>query len=360
MELDPSCEIKEECGIFGIFAKEGTEAAPSIYYGLCALQHRGQESCGIAVSDTTGPKGNMSSHKDLGLVNEVFKEETLHSLHGNLGIGHVRYSTTGGNSASNAQPLVLNYVKGTLALAHNGNLVNTEELRREFEENGAIFHTTTDSEVIAYCVARERVHSTSVEEAIKKTAAKIRGAYGLVIASPRKLVGVRDPLGLKPLCIGKREDAYVIASESCALSAVDAEFIRDVLPGEIVTITNEGIKSDTSLCQEKHAHCIFEYIYFARLDSHLDGISTYEARIRGGAALAAAYPVEADIVVGVPDSGLAAAKGYSEASGIPFALAVRKYSCFKTSSIEERVVLVKVAMSPVPMVIAGSTMEDRV
>ena len=196
MELDPSCEIKEECGIFGIFAKEGTEAAPSIYYGLCALQHRGQESCGIAVSDTTGPKGNMSSHKDLGLVNEVFKEETLHSLHGNLGIGHVRYSTTGGNSASNAQPLVLNYVKGTLALAHNGNLVNTEELRREFEENGAIFHTTTDSEVIAYCVARERVHSTSVEEAIKKTAAKIRGAYGLVIASPRKLVGVRDPLGL--------------------------------------------------------------------------------------------------------------------------------------------------------------------
>lgn len=223
----------------------------------------------------------MSSHKDLGLVNEVFKEETLHSLHGNLGIGHVRYSTTGGNSASNAQPLVLNYVKGTLALAHNGNLVNTEELRREFEENGAIFHTTTDSEVIAYCVARERVHSTSVEEAIKKTAAKIRGAYGLVIASPRKLVGVRDPLGLKPLCIGKREDAYVIASESCALSAVDAEFIRDVLPGEIVTITNEGIKSDTSLCQEKHAHCIFEYIYFARLDSHLDGISTYEARIRG-------------------------------------------------------------------------------
>ena len=168
MELDPSCEIKEECGIFGIFAKEGTEAAPSIYYGLCALQHRGQESCGIAVSDTTGPKGNMSSHKDLGLVNEVFKEETLHSLHGNLGIGHVRYSTTGGNSASNAQPLVLNYVKGTLALAHNGNLVNTEELRREFEENGAIFHTTTDSEVIAYCVARERVHSTSVEEAIKK------------------------------------------------------------------------------------------------------------------------------------------------------------------------------------------------
>ena len=357
MELDPSCEIKEECGIFGIFAKEGTEAAPSIYYGLCALQHRGQESCGIAVSDTTGPKGNMSSHKDLGLVNEVFKEETLHSLHGNLGIGHVRYSTTGGNSASNAQPLVLNYVKGTLALAHNGNLVNTEELRREFEENGAIFHTTTDSEVIAYCVARERVHSTSVEEAIKKTAAKIRGAYGLVIASPRKLVGVRDPLGLKPLCIGKREDAYVIASESCALSAVDAEFIRDVLPGEIVTITNEGIKSDTSLCQEKHAHCIFEYIYFARLDSHLDGISTYEARIRGGAALAAAYPVEADIVVGVPDSGLAAAKGYSEASGIPFALAFHKNSYVGRTFIKptqtERESAVRVKLNVIEPVVRG-------
>lgn len=241
--------------------------------------------------------------------------------------------------------------------AHNGNLVNTEELRREFEENGAIFHTTTDSEVIAYCVARERVHSTSVEEAIKKTAAKIRGAYGLVIASPRKLVGVRDPLGLKPLCIGKREDAYVIASESCALSAVDAEFIRDVLPGEIVTITNEGIKSDTSLCQEKHAHCIFEYIYFARLDSHLDGISTYEARIRGGAALAAAYPVEADIVVGVPDSGLAAAKGYSEASGIPFALAFHKNSyvgrTFIKPTQKERESAVRVKLNVIEPVVRG-------
>ena len=299
--------LGEECGVFGAYDMDGGDVASSVYYGLFALQHRGQESCGIAVTDTYG-KRKVLQKKGLGQIKDVFDEEELDKLKGNLGVGHVRYSTAGATRQENAQPLVINYVKGTLAIAHNGNLVNTEELRREFEENGAIFHTTTDSEVIAYCVARERVHSTSVEEAIKKTAAKIRGAYGLVIASPRKLVGVRDPLGLKPLCIGKREDAYVIASESCALSAVDAEFIRDVLPGEIVTITSEGIKSDTSLCQEKHAHCIFEYIYFARLDSHLDGISTYEARIRGGAALAAAYPVEADIVVGVPDSGLAVAK----------------------------------------------------
>lgn len=357
MELDSSCEIKEECGIFGIFDRDGSDVASSIYYGLSALQHRGQESCGIAVSDTTGPKGNLMSHKDMGLVQEVFKEETLHSLHGNLGIGHVRYSTTGATTLSNAQPLVLNYVKGTLALAHNGNLINTEQLRTELEEGGAIFHTTTDSEVIAYCIAKERLHTGTVEEAIKKTAAKIRGAYGLVIASPRKLVGVRDPLGLKPLCLGKRDNAYVIASESCALSAVDAEFIRDILPGEIVTITEDGMKSDTTLCQEKHAHCIFEYIYFARLDSRLDGISTYEARIRGGAALAKAYPVDADIVAGVPDSGVPAAKGYSEASGIPYAIAFHKNSyvgrTFIKPTQKERESAVRVKLNVIEPVVRG-------
>ena len=349
--------IKEECGVFGIYDLDGGNIAPSIYYGLTSLQHRGQESCGMAVSRTDGERGNVQFHKDLGLVSEVLRKDVVHGMNGDIGIGHVRYSTTGESVAENAQPLVLSYIKGSLALAHNGNLVNTEALKWELIQTGAIFHTTTDSEVIAYCVARERVHSTSVEEAIKKTAAKIRGAYGLVIASPRKLVGVRDPLGLKPLCIGKREDAYVIASESCALSAVDAEFIRDVLPGEIVTITSEGIKSDTSLCQKKHAHCIFEYIYFARLDSHLDGISTYEARIRGGAALAAAYPVEADIVVGVPDSGLAAAKGYSEASGIPFALAFHKNSyvgrTFIKPTQKERESAVRVKLNVIEPVVRG-------
>ena len=287
MELDAQYEIKEACGVFGIYDFSGNDVAPSIYYGLSALQHRGQESCGIAVSDTKGPKGNIDSHKGMGLVSEVFKEENLHSLHGNLGIGHVRYSTTGATTLANAQPLVLNYVKGTLALAHNGNLVNAQELRDHLERNGALFHTTTDSEVIAYCIARERITSKTVEEAILKTAGMIRGAYGLVIASPRKLIGVRDPLGLKPLCLGKRDNAYILASESCALQSVGAEFVRDIRPGEIITITEQGISS---------------------------------------AALAKSYPVEADLVCGVPDSGIPAAKGFSEASGIPFGLAFYKNS----------------------------------
>ena len=324
--MEQDTRIKEACGVFGIYNPHGEEAASSIYYGLSSLQHRGQESCGIAVFDTSGPKGNANVHRGMGLVSEVFKDNILQSLHGNLGVGHVRYSTTGETTISNAQPLVLNYIKGTLALAHNGNLVNTKELRDELAQNGAIFHTTTDSEVIAYCIARERVHTKSVEEAILHTASKIKGAYGLVIASPRKLIGVRDPLGLKPLCLGKRDDSYVIASESCALTAIGAQFLRDVRPGEIVTITRNGITSNFDLCQSQQAHCIFEYIYFARLDSKLDGIPVYESRLRAGAALAKAYPADADLVVGVPDSGLAAAQGFSDASGIPFGLAFYKNS----------------------------------
>ena len=314
-------KLKEECGVFGIYDMDGGDVAHSIYYGLSSLQHRGQESCGIAVSDTNGPKRNLGMHKGLGLVNEVFKEENLEKLHGDIGIGHVRYATSGATNLENAQPLVLNYVKGTLGLAHNGNLVNAAELRHELEYTGAIFRSTIDSEVIAYCIARERIHSGSVEEAVLKTARRIRGAYGLVIMSPRKLIGVRDPFGLKPLCLGKRDNAWVLASESCALSAIGAEFIRDIRPGEILTITKEGLSSNMDLAQEKKAHCIFEYIYFARLDSTLDGINVYEARIRAGEALADSCPVKADLVTGVPDSGLAAAKGYSERSGIPFALA---------------------------------------
>ncbi|MBQ2744407.1 MAG: amidophosphoribosyltransferase [Lachnospiraceae bacterium] len=311
-------KIKEECGVFGMYNPNGDDVAQYIYYGLSSLQHRGQESCGIAVSDTSGPKGNVDVYKGMGLVNEVFKESNLSSLKGNLGVGHVRYSTTGDSSLSNAQPLVLNYIKGTLALAHNGNLVNTEELRNELAMNGAIFQTTTDSEVIAYYIARERVHTASVEEAILKTAEKIKGAYGLVIASPRKLIGVRDPYGLKPLCLGKKDDSYIIASESCALTAIGAKFIRDIRPGEIVSITKDGISSNLELCHTKQAHCIFEYIYFARLDSTIDGVSVYESRLKAGAALAKAYPIDADLVAGVPDSGLAAAQGFATASGIPF------------------------------------------
>jgi amidophosphoribosyltransferase len=319
-------EIKEACGVFGIYDLDGENVVPSIYYGLTSLQHRGQESCGLAVSRTAGDRGNIQFRKDLGLVSEVFREDTLRSMEGDIGIGHVRYSTTGASVAENAQPLVLSYVKGTLALAHNGNLVNTRELKWELIQNGAIFHTTTDSEVIAFHIARERVHTRTVEEAVLRTAQKIKGAYGLVIMSPRKLIGVRDPYGLKPLCLGKRGNAYVLASESCALTSVGAEFVRDLKPGEILTITKNGLHSDMTLATQKPAHCVFEYIYFARLDSTIDGVRVYDARIRGGRSLAKSYPVEADLVTGVPESGIPAAKGFSEESGIPFGFAFYKNS----------------------------------
>lgn len=350
--------VHEECGVFGIYDLDGNNVANTIYYGLEALQHRGQESCGIAVSDTEGPKGRVQSYKGLGLVNEVFKESRLEALKGNIGVGHVRYSTSGSTTVDNAQPLVLNYIKGSLALAHNGNLVNAMELREKMEYGGAIFHTSIDSEVIAYCIAQERVRSKTVEEAVLRACRKIRGAYGLVVMSPRKLVGIRDPYGLKPLCIGKRENAYIIASESCAITSIGAEFIRDVKPGEIVTITKNGeIHSQFISETPDQAHCIFEYIYFARLDSRLDGISVYESRIRAGASLAKTYPVEADLVVGVPDSGLTAAKGYSEASGIPFAFAFHKNSyigrTFIKPSQKERETSVKIKLSVLESVVKG-------
>ncbi len=322
-------ELHEECGVFGIYDFDGSDVASTIYYGLFALQHRGQESCGIAVSDTEGPKGKVSAHKGMGLCNEVFTPDVLEDLHGNIGVGHVRYSTAGSSTRENAQPLVLNYVKGTLAMAHNGNLVNAPELRKELEYSGAIFQTTIDSEVIAYHVARERVKTPSVEAAVANAMKKIVGAYSLVVMSPRKLIGARDPYGFKPLCIGKRDNAYIIVSESCALDTVGAEFVRDVLPGEIVTITKDGIVSDTSLCfkeRSKEARCVFEYIYFARPDSVFDGVSVYHSRLCAGRALAVDSPVEADVVVGVPESGNAAALGYSLQSGIPYGTAFVKNS----------------------------------
>lgn len=349
--------IKEACGVFGIYHPQGENAANTIYYGLASLQHRGQESCGMALFDTTGPAGNQNVHRGMGLVSEVFKEDTLKHLKGNLGIGHVRYSTTGSASLKNAQPLVLNYIKGTLALAHNGNLINTEELRRELAYTGAIFQTTTDSEVIAYCIARERVHTNTVEEAILRTAKKIKGAYGLVIASPRKLIGVRDPLGLKPLCLGKRGDSYIIASENCALSAVGAKFLRDVRPGEIITISPDGFSSNLELCQQKQAHCIFEYIYFARLDSTLDGMNVYESRLNAGAALAKAYPAKADLVAGVPDSGITAAMGFAKESGIPYGIVFYKNSYIGRTFIKptqkERESSVKLKLSVLDHAVKG-------
>ena len=320
-------ELHEECGVFGMYDFDGGDVASTIYYGLFALQHRGQESCGIAVSETNGPKGKVTSYKGMGLVNEVFTEENLEPMHGDIGVGHVRYSTAGASTRENAQPLVLNYVKGTLALAHNGNLINAAELRHDLEYTGAIFQTTIDSEVIAYHIARERLKSSTVEEAVGRACRKIKGSYSLVVMSPRKLVGARDPYGFKPLCIGKRDNAYILASETCALDTIGAEYVRDVLPGETVTITPEnGIVSDMSraLPKEQEARCIFEYIYFARPDSHIDGVSVYASRIKAGRFLAMDSPVDADLVVGVPESGNAAALGYSLQSGIPYGTAFVK------------------------------------
>lgn len=349
--------LHEECGVFGIYDPSGHNVASSIYYGLSALQHRGQESCGIAVTHTDGPKRNILSHKGLGLVNEVFHPDILHALPGNIGVGHVRYSTAGATTVENAQPLVLNYIKGALSLVHNGNLTNAEEMRRQQERTGAIFQTTIDSEVIAYSIARERIHTASLEEAVLQTAQKIQGGFALIIMSPKKLIGIRDPLGLKPLCLGKREDTYILTSESCALASVGAELIRDIAPGEMITITSEGITTDTTLCQKKQARCIFEYIYFARLDSCIDGINVYDARIQGGRALARSYPVDADLVVGVPESGITAAKGYSEESGIPFGIAFYKNSyvgrTFIKPSQQEREDSVKIKLNVLASVVKG-------
>lgn len=319
-------KLGEECGVFGIYDFDGNDVASTIYYGLFALQHRDQESCGIATADTNGPKRNICTHKGMGLCNEVFTPEILEGLKGDIGVGHVRYSTAGESTRENAQPLVLNYVKGILGVAHNGNLINALELREELELTGAIFQTTIDSEVIAYHIARERVKVDSVEEAVANAMDKIKGAYSLIVMSPRKLIGARDPYGFKPLCIGKRDNAYILASESCALDTIGAEFVRDVKPGEIVVITKDGIRSNCEKClpKEQEARCIFEYIYFARPDSRIDGVDVYHSRIQAGRFLAQDSPVDADLVVGVPESGNTAALGYSRESGIPYGKAFVK------------------------------------
>ena len=348
----------EECGVFGAYDMDGGDVAPSVYYGLFALQHRGQESCGIAVTDTYGER-KVHSKKGLGLVNEVFDEEALEGLKGNLGVGHVRYSTAGATKVENAMPLVLNYVKGTLAIAHNGNLTNAVELRHELEYTGAIFQTTIDSEVIAYHIARERLKTAKAEEAVRNAMQKIEGAYALVVISPRKMIGARDPFGLRPLCIGKRDNTYFLASESCAIVAVGGEFVRDVEPGEIVSFTKNGITSDKSMAisPKKQARCIFEYIYFARMDSTIDKVNVYHSRITAGKALAQSYPVEADLVVGVPDSGLVAAKGYSEESGIPYGMAFHKNSYVGRTFIKpkqsQRESSVKIKLNVIEEVVKG-------
>ncbi|MBR6223129.1 MAG: amidophosphoribosyltransferase [Lachnospiraceae bacterium] len=325
---------KEECGVFGIYSLDGKQVAHDIYNGLVALQHRGQESAGMAVSDTEGEMGNINLKKEMGLVTEVFSHEDLDKLSGNIGVGHVRYSTTGESTAKNAQPIAMNYIKGSLALVHNGNIVNAGEIKKEQMYKGLAHYTTTDSEVLAYEIIGERVKADSIEEAVKRAVSKLRGGYAVVVMSPRKLVGIRDPFGIKPLILGKKKDTYILCSESSAITSVGGEIIRDIEPGEIVSITADGISSDKELCQEKRAHCIFEYIYFARNDSVMDGISIFDSRIQAGRALAKGAPVEADIVSGVPDSGLAAAEGYALESGIPFTFVFHKNSYIGRSFIK--------------------------
>ena len=321
-------KLHEECGVFGIWKKNGQDASLDIYHGLLSLQHRGQEAAGIAVCNTYGERGNICIHKDMGLVTEVFDESLLTDLQGNIGVGHVRYSTTGDSTIRNAQPIAFQYLKGTLALVHNGNIVNASDIKSELLRDGSVFHATSDSEVVATLIAKIRAHTGSIEEAVREMIPRLKGGYALIIMSPRKIIAVRDPWGIKPLCLGKAEDGYAVASESCALTSVEAEFIRDIRPGEIVTLSKDGMASDTSMCtdQASYAHCIFEYIYFARLDSSIDGVGIYDARFRGGMALAKAHPADADIVTGVPESGLTAAEGFAHGCGLPFVRAFHKNS----------------------------------
>ncbi len=308
-------KIGEECGVFGIYDNDGLDVARLTYYGLYALQHRGQESCGIAVNN----EDVVNSYKGMGLVNEVFKnDEILENMKGNIAVGHVRYSTTGASLERNAQPLVLKYQKGTLALAHNGNVANSDSIRNRLESEGAIFQTTVDSEIIAYLIARERLKCKSVEEAVYKVIPQIKGSSSLIVMSPKKLIAARDIYGLRPLCIGKLKNSYVIASETSAFNAIGAEFLREVEPGEVICITKDGISSQKVKENCSKNMCVFEYIYFARPDSTIEGVNVYEARKEGGRILARQYPVEADMVIGVPDSGLVAAIGYAEESGIPY------------------------------------------
>lgn len=316
-------EIHEECGVFGVFAPNAADVANLTYYGLYSLQHRGQESCGIVVNDD----GLFFSHKDLGLVSEVFTSETLSSLpRGRIAVGHTRYGTTGKTNRANCQPLEVNHQKGHMALAHNGNLSNAAELRTGLELCGAIFHTTSDTETIAYIITRERLKCASIELALSRAMDILDGAYSLVLMSPQKLVCARDPYGFRPLCYGQRPDGiYVVASESCAVKAVGAKLIRDVEPGEILVFGDDGVTSIRDHCGVKPKKmCVFEYIYFARPDSVIDGVSAHASRLNAGKILARSHPADADIVIGVPDSGLDAALGFSIESGIPYGIGLIK------------------------------------
>ena len=321
--MSSEAKLHEECGVFGVIAPEICDVSSISYYGLYALQHRGQESCGIVVNDD----GVFVSHKDMGLVSEVFSSDVLSRLpKGTMAVAHARYGTTGGTNRNNCQPIEVNHQKGRMALAHNGNLSNAVELRNELELSGAIFHTTSDTETIAYIITKERLKTPSIEDAVSRAMNTLDGAYSLVLMSPKKLICARDPYGFRPLCYGKTADGvYVVASESCAIKAVGAEVVRDVESGEILVFSKNGVVSRREHCGKKDKKlCVFEYIYFARPDSVIDGISVHASRVRAGKILAKAHPVEADVVIGAPDSGLDAALGFSVESGIPYGIGLIK------------------------------------
>lgn len=347
--------IHEECGVFGIYSEKTTDVAMSAYYALFALQHRGQESCGIAVNDD----GVITCHKDNGLVNDVFKKDTLDALgQGQMAVGHVRYGTTGSGGIFNAQPMVVNHIKGSMALAHNGNLTNSAELREALEMNGSIFHSTSDTEVISYIITKERISAPSIEAAVFSAMYRLKGAYSLIIMSPTKLIAARDPLGFHPLCIGKKDGQIIFASETCALNTLGAKYVRDVRPGEIVVVDKYGMRSIEGHCSDrKKALCVFEYIYFARPDSEVEGCSVHLARQKAGSFLAQQHPVEADVVIGVPDSGLDAAMGYAKESGIPYGLGFIKNKYIGRSFIQptqaQRESDVRIKLNVVPSTIKG-------
>ena len=352
-----SAELHEECGVFGIYNNNDLVLAQEVYLALYALQHRGQMSCGIAVNNG----GIFDHYKDCGIVPEVFDEKILESLtengNGDIAVGHVRYSSNKMIHQVNSQPLVMRYARGTISLASNSCLVNTDEIRRELAHDGCVFQTTGDAELIAYLIARARIAAGSIEKAVCRMMEKVSGAYSLVLMSPRKLLAVRDPQGFRPLCIGRIEDSYIFASETCALDTLGAEFVRDVQPGEIVWVDENGLHSDTTHCGRKSSLCVFEHVYFARPDSIIDGASVHEARLRAGQFLAQQSPVEADVVVGVPDSGLDAALGFSRESGIPFAMGFIKNRyigrTFIQGSQAQRVQSVQIKLNPLKSAVSG-------
>ncbi|MDD3289817.1 MAG: amidophosphoribosyltransferase [Eubacteriales bacterium] len=349
-------EIHEECGVFGVYSPIANGVADLAYLGLFALQHRGQESCGITVNDD----GVFRTHKDLGLVEDVFSKGELERLgQGSMAVGHTRYGTTGGNDRANCQPIVVNHTKGRMAIAHNGNLVNTFELRTELEDSGSIFHGSSDTEVISHVITRERMKCNSIEEAVNRSMDRLKGAYSLVVMSPAKMVAVRDEYGFRPLCYGQTEDGtYIVASESCALDAVGATMVRDILPGEIVVFQKDGVRSIKDHCGKKPSRfCVFELIYFARPDSVISGCSVHEARLRAGACLALTHPVDADVVIGVPDSGLDAALGYSKQSGIPYGVGFIKNRYIARTFIspgqKSREAKVRIKLNPLAKTVRG-------